>query len=177
MAFASDMIPHHAQALVMVDLTLGRDLEPEVAELTEQIRAEQTPQIEQMADLLEDWGEPVPETSRDHANAHGEGRVEQDQDMPGMMSPEDMSALEETSGARFEDMWLEMMIEHHEGAVTMAAGTARRRPERRGDLADREDRGRPGARDRDDGAAPPELTRPVEEYPGPVYRWPHTPLG
>jgi len=100
-AFASDMIPHHAQALVMVDLTLGRDLEPEVAELTEQIRAEQTPEIEQMADLLEEWGEPVPETSRDHANAHGDGHVAQGPDMPGMMSAEDMSALADASAARF----------------------------------------------------------------------------
>ena len=31
-AFATDMLPHHAQALSMVDLTLGRKLDPEVAE-------------------------------------------------------------------------------------------------------------------------------------------------
>lgn len=121
--FASDMIQHHAQALEMVDLTLGRELDPEVVTLTEEIRAAQAPEIEKMADWLEDWDQPVPETSRDHANAHaedhGEG-AELDTDMPGMMSAEEMDALENAAGAEFQTMWLEMMIEHHEGAVEMA---------------------------------------------------------
>ena len=121
--FASDMIQHHAQALEMVDLTLGRELDPEVVTLTEEIRAAQAPEIEKMADWLEDWDQPVPETSRDHANAHAEdhgGSAELDTDMPGMMSAEEMDALENASGAEFQTMWLEMMIEHHEGAVEMA---------------------------------------------------------
>ena len=119
--FASDMIQHHAQALVMVDLTMGRELDPEVAALTEEIRAAQAPEIETMADWLEEWDEPVPETSRDHVNAHGDGG-EMDTDMPGMMSAEDMAALEEAPEGEFQDMWLEMMIDHHEGAVEMAEG-------------------------------------------------------
>ena len=117
--FATDMIQHHAQALEMVDLTMDRDLDPEVAELTEEIRAAQAPEIETMADWLEEWDEPVPETSRDHANAHGDGG-DMDTDMPGMMSADDMAALEEAPDAEFQDMWLQMMIEHHEGAVEMA---------------------------------------------------------
>jgi len=121
--FASDMIQHHAQALEMVDLTLGRELDPQVVTLTEEIRAAQAPEIEKMADWLEDWDQPVPETSRDHANAHAEDHgesVELDTDMPGMMSAEEMDALENASGAEFQTLWLEMMIEHHEGAVEMA---------------------------------------------------------
>lgn len=121
--FASDMIQHHAQALEMVDLTLGRQLDPKVAEVTEQIRAAQAPEIEQMVDWLEDWDKPVPETSRDHANAHAQEHGEStdmDTDMPGMMSAEEMDALENSSGEAFQTMWMEMMIEHHEGAVEMA---------------------------------------------------------
>ncbi len=121
--FAGDMIQHHAQALEMVDLTLGRDLDPEVAALAEDIRAAQAPEIETMADWLEDWDEPVPATSRDHANAHAEehgGGGAMDEDMPGMMSAEQMSALEDASDADFEDLWMQMMIEHHEGAISMA---------------------------------------------------------
>lgn len=118
-AFASDMIPHHAQALSMVDLTLGRDLSPDLAALAEEIRQAQAPEIEQMVDSLEEWDQPVPETGRDHANAHGDP-AEMDADMPGMMSAEQMAALEEASDEEFEDLWLTMMIEHHEGAVTMA---------------------------------------------------------
>jgi uncharacterized protein (DUF305 family) len=117
--FAGDMIQHHAQALEMVDATLGRDLDTEVAELTEEIRAAQAPEIETMADWLVDWDQPVPATSRDHANAHGDGG-DIDMDMPGMMSADDMAALENVSDAEFQDTWLTMMVEHHEGAVEMA---------------------------------------------------------
>lgn len=126
-AFASDMITHHAQALSMVDLTLKRDLDPEVQALAEDIRDAQGPEIETMADWLTQWGENVPETLRDHVNSgHDMGDMSDNMDdmghddMPGMMTSEDMDALENASDAEFQDMWLEMMIDHHEGAIEMA---------------------------------------------------------
>lgn len=127
--FATDMIQHHAQALVMVDLSLGRELDPEMVELTDQIRAAQAPEIEQMVGWLNDWDKPVPETSRDHANAHADDHgggddhgddSTMDADMPGMQSGEELDALEAAQGQEFQTMWLSMMIEHHEGAVEMA---------------------------------------------------------
>ncbi len=42
-------------------------------------------------------------------------------DMPGMMSADDMRGLDEADDASFPDRWLEMMVEHHEGALEMAA--------------------------------------------------------
>jgi uncharacterized protein (DUF305 family) len=126
-AFASDMIQHHAQALAMVDLTVERDLDPEVAQLAEDIRAAQGPEIETMTDWLTQWGEPIPATVRDHVNTDEgehdmEGMEEDDtgMDMPGMMSDEDMAGLEAASDTEFQDMFLTMMIEHHEGAIEMA---------------------------------------------------------
>ena len=118
--FATDMIQHHAQALTMVDMTMGRQLDPEVQQLADDIRMAQGPEIEQMTDWLTTWDQPVPETARDHSNAHGEGEMEMDSDMPGMMSAEDMADLKAAEGAEFQAMWLEMMIEHHEGAIEMA---------------------------------------------------------
>jgi len=118
-AFATDMIQHHAQALQMVDFTMGKDLDPEVQQLADEIRAAQSPEIELMADWLLDWDQPVPETVRDHANAHSEG-MDMNSDMPGMMSGEDLQSLEQAEGTDFQQMWLEMMIEHHEGAIEMA---------------------------------------------------------
>lgn len=118
--FATDMIQHHAQALSMVDLTDGRDLSPELATLAEQIRMAQGPEIETMVDWLNEWDQPIPETTRDHANAHGDVEMETDSDMPGMMSADEMAELEAASGAEFERMFLTMMIEHHEGAIEMA---------------------------------------------------------
>ena len=125
-SFATDMIQHHAQALSMVDLTMDRDLDPKVRTLTDDIRAAQAPEIEAMADWLTEWGEEVPETVRDHANAGhdmddmGDAMDHMDSEMPGMMTAEDMQALEDAPDADFQDMWLEMMVEHHEGAVEMA---------------------------------------------------------
>ncbi len=118
--FATDMIQHHAQALAMVDLTLGRDLDPEVQALAEDIRDAQGPEIEQMTNWLTDWDQPIPATMRDHASAHGGGEMEMDSNMPGMMSAEEMGDLEAAQGAEFQQMWLEMMTEHHEGAIEMA---------------------------------------------------------
>jgi uncharacterized protein (DUF305 family) len=129
--FATDMIQHHAQAMSMVDLTVDRTLEPEVQELADAIRAAQSPEIETMSGWLQEWGEEVPSTMRDHVNGGHEGHGGEDSsmsdsmegmdaDMPGMMSAEEMDALENASDAEFRDMWLEMMIEHHEGAVEMS---------------------------------------------------------
>ena len=122
--FATHMIPHHAQAIQMVVLTEGRPLAPEVAELADAIRAAQAPEVEQMVDWLTAWGKEVPETSLDHSNAGPDmdemTPMEGTEDMPGMMTAEEMQALMDAPDAEFEDMWLEMMIRHHEGAIEMA---------------------------------------------------------
>ncbi|GGR62353.1 uncharacterized protein (DUF305 family) [Nocardioides luteus] len=129
-AFATDMIQHHAQAMSMVDMTMDRDLDPEVQGLADGIRAAQSPEIETMSGWLQQWGEEVPSTMRDHVNGGHEGHGDDESsmsdamkdmdDMPGMMSAEDMEALEKASDAEFEDMWLEMMVEHHQGAIEMS---------------------------------------------------------
>jgi uncharacterized protein (DUF305 family) len=116
-AFANDMIPHHAQAIEMVTLTDGRPLDPDVAQLASQIRDAQVPEVETMTDWLTAWGKEVPATSLDHTNA---GHDMEDMDMPGMMSAADMNALASATDAEFQEMWLGMMMEHHQGAIEMA---------------------------------------------------------
>lgn len=123
-AFATDMIPHHAQALVMVDMVQGRKVSSAFKALTEQSRATQAPEIEEMATWLDEWGEEIPETSRDHVNGghggHGDhGDLGGGHMSHGMVSAEDMEKLH-AEKADFESMWLRMMIEHHEGAIDMA---------------------------------------------------------
>lgn len=124
-SFATDMIPHHAQALVMVDMTRGRDLDPEFETLTGQISDAQGPEIETMTQWLRDWDQPIPETSRDHVNAEGHSDMDgmsgmNTDDMPGMMSDDELDELDASNGSTFETMWLTMMIQHHEGAIEMA---------------------------------------------------------
>lgn len=123
--FVTKMIPHHAQAVQMVVMAQGRTLDPEVETLMQQIRDAQVPEIETMSDLLTTWEEPVPETSLDHANAgHGDGMDGMDgmemDEMSGMMSESRMDDLDQAQGSGFQEMWLEMMTEHHEGAIEMA---------------------------------------------------------
>lgn len=123
--FASEMIPHHAQAVAMADLTVGRKgLDPRVARLAEQIRGAQTPEINTMTGWLKDWDEKVPRTGY----AQGDGHLHSDEgmgmgdmgDMPGMMSAEDLQRLQDARGPRFQALWLQMMVEHHRGAVEMS---------------------------------------------------------
>jgi uncharacterized protein (DUF305 family) len=122
-SFATNMIPHHAQALQMVDLTIGRTLDPDIAALTEDIRDAQAPEIEIMTGWLTGWGKPIPETPRDHVNADDDtmgGMHISGDEMPGMMSSDELAELDAATDAEFGDMWLTMMIAHHKGAIDMA---------------------------------------------------------
>ena len=125
-AFATDMIPHHAQAVQMAEMAADRADSPEVKALAADIEAAQGPEIERMTGWLQAWGEEVPDTGNtsgngmDHDMGSMGGNDDSDNDMPGMMSTSDMDGLEAASGAEFDTMFLKMMIEHHQGAIEMA---------------------------------------------------------
>jgi uncharacterized protein (DUF305 family) len=108
--FATEMIPHHRQAVGMAEMAVTRAESPEVLRLAEEIAGAQEPEIETMSGWLEEWGEPLP----DEMGGMDMGG------MPGMMSEEQMQGLEEAEGRSFDEMFLEMMIEHHTGAIQMA---------------------------------------------------------
>ena len=123
--FATEMIIHHSQALTMVDMAAPRKgLSPKLMALLEEIRNAQTQEAELMTDWLEDWGQPVPNNPRSHGGMGHDEEAEMPSDMPGMMSNDQMGMLEDSSGDAFEQMWLEMMIEHHQGAIEMAEAEA-----------------------------------------------------
>lgn len=115
-SFSSEMIPHHAQVLAMVSMTEGRDLDPDFERLTEDIRAAQEPEIDLMAGWLRGWGEDVPRGWGMGAGGMGTDR----EDMRDLMGPQGGPMWRDTSASRFQDMWLRMMILHHEGAIEMA---------------------------------------------------------
>jgi uncharacterized protein (DUF305 family) len=116
--FAQGMIPHHQQALRMAQTAQSRASSAEVKDLASRIEKAQDPEIETMSGWLEAWGEDVP--SDMPGMDHG-GHGDDSSDMPGMMGTEDMDQLMDASGHDFDTMFLTMMIEHHEGAVDMAA--------------------------------------------------------
>lgn len=112
--FAQKMIPHHRQAVEMAEMVQGATDRSELLRLADDIVADQDREIETMTAWLEDWDEEVPEG--------GMGMDHGAMEMPGMMSDQDMQALAELEGEAFELRFLEMMIEHHRGAIDMARG-------------------------------------------------------
>lgn len=127
--FATEMIPHHQEALAMVTMTQGRHLDPAVQTLADNIKAAQTPEIKTMTGWLTSWGAAVPSTSPDNDMGDMSGMSGMPSmsssagstgSMPGMMSDAEMTKLKKASGAEFQKMWLQMMIKHHKGAVQMA---------------------------------------------------------
>lgn len=116
--FAQGMIPHHAQAIEMADLALTNTTNPDVLALANTIKAAQSPEIEKLSGWLGDWGQTIPSTasgSMDHDMTGMGGMM-----MDGMMSQADMDRLETSTGTEFDRLWLELMIQHHEGAVKMS---------------------------------------------------------
>ncbi|MGY1948991.1 DUF305 domain-containing protein [Nocardia asiatica] len=96
----ADLVPSHSQNQQLLDLASA-------------IKTAQEPEMAQIRSLLEEFGKPVPSPATGPMGPMGH-------DMPGMMSPQQMSSLQSMSGAEFDRMWLEMMINHHTGAVQMA---------------------------------------------------------
>jgi len=110
--FAQMMIPHHEQAVEMSDDLLAKDgVDQSVIDLATEIKAAQEPEITQLEDWLSAWGED--ENSMSGMPGTGGGS-------DGMMSDDDMMALEDSSGTDATKLFLEQMIVHHESAVAMA---------------------------------------------------------
>ena len=116
--FAQAMIPHHQQAVQMANMAKANATTDEVHDLAVKIEAAQQPEIDLMTAWLTSWNKPLPSGSG-HGMNHGMGSMDAD-DMPGMMSDDDMMRLDESDGATFDRMFLTMMIQHHEGAIEMA---------------------------------------------------------
>ena len=114
--FATDMIPHHRQAVQMADMALSQATNSDVTALAQAIKAAQDPEITQMSGWLTGWKQPVPSAST--SSMAGMGGM--DHTGTGMMSDADMTSLGNASGATFDRMWVTMMIQHHQGAITMA---------------------------------------------------------
>ncbi len=142
--FAQQMIPHHSQAIEMSDIILAKEgIDPRVTELAQQIKAAQGPEIEQLQSWLADWGQPtMPMGTNSMPMAtpnmpmSSPGMEMPGHDMPmqstpmpggapmggmsGMMSAEDMAALQNAQGVDASRLFLTQMIEHHRGAIEMA---------------------------------------------------------
>jgi uncharacterized protein (DUF305 family) len=110
--FMQDMIPHHHQAIEMAALVADRTNRQELLDVAGRINASQADEIAFMQTWLQERGENVPAPTA-HDQMHTSHR------MAGMASPEQMAALAAAEGTDFDRSFLQLMITHHEGAVTM----------------------------------------------------------
>ena len=111
--FMQGMIGHHAQALEMVELLKTRSTSDDMKKLALRIELSQDDEIKMMQAWLATRGQQVP--NRNAMHMHGAVL------MPGMLSPDEMKQLEEAKGAEFDRLFLQGMIKHHGGALSMVA--------------------------------------------------------
>lgn len=127
-SFMQGMIMHHSQAVEMTDLMTTRSRDPRLLALGKRISISQADEIDYMKQWLEDRGAPV---SMSHGTDHMGDMKGMPADhmshmnigamplMPGMLTPEQMKALADSTGPRFDHLFLTGMIQHHTGALTM----------------------------------------------------------
>jgi uncharacterized protein (DUF305 family) len=109
--FMQGMIGHHAQALEMAALLPERTDREDMRLLAKRIDVSQADEIRMMQRWLEARGQEVPGPHAHHAPGAPL--------MPGMLTAEEMSHLATAKGDAFDRLFLELMIKHHEGALTM----------------------------------------------------------
>ena len=110
--FMHDMIPHHHQALEMSALVADRTNNPELIDVAGRINGSQGDEIEFMQQWLRERGQHVPDPTA-HDAMHTSHK------MAGMATPEQMAELAAAQGTPFDQLYLELMIAHHRGAIEM----------------------------------------------------------
>ena len=110
--FLDSMIHHHNGAIMMAKMVLGKTERPELKTFGQKIIDDQTKEIDQMKQLREQWYSGKPSAVN--------------MEMPGMvggmkiMTSEHMEDMNEMESSHFDNHFLNMMVLHHEGAVTMS---------------------------------------------------------
>ena len=106
--FMQGMIAHHAQAIVMSRLAEKNGANPQVLKLSRKIDQSQVPEIE----IMQQWLRRHDQFAPDTASWHG-------MRMDGMLTDEEIAALDQAKGVMFDRLFLVGMIKHHEGALKM----------------------------------------------------------
>lgn len=116
--FISGMIPHHAQAIQMARWAATHGASAQIQTLAGRIINAQQDEIAVMQHWLRDRRQPVPEARATGIRMVMDG-MEHDMLMPGMLTEDQMRRLDQARGAEFDRLFLSLMIQHHQGAVSM----------------------------------------------------------
>ena len=114
--FARDMMVHHAQAVEMAEIIEDKTENDRIETLATDITLTQQAQIGQMQGWLNLWDLPLAgtEPAMDWMGMSNEGR------MPGMASPEEINRLRDLPPEEADELFLQLMIPHHEAAIPMS---------------------------------------------------------
>jgi uncharacterized protein (DUF305 family) len=112
--FMQGMIGHHTQAIAMVDLLKTHTQRNDMKLLGQRIEISQNAEIQMMKTWLKNHDQTVP-TDADYRMM----MAMPDMAMPGMLTQKQMDALAAAKAANFDRLFLEDMIAHHQGALTM----------------------------------------------------------
>jgi len=124
--FAQAMTIHHQQAVLMSQLVTASVDEP-VGNLAESIEANQLQQIGQLQGWLQLWHAPLVPT-RDPMAWMGSGgsmtsmpgMTSSEGAMPGLATQTELDQLQSSRGPRANILFLQLMVRHHEGGLSMA---------------------------------------------------------
>jgi len=111
--FVRMMIPHHAQAVQMAGLAPSRARSPQIRALAERIAVGQAGEIDRLRAWLTARGLDDRLSDHDHTT------------MRGMQSPAALRALAAAEGRAFDVLFVDMMAQHHQGAIDMATDVLR----------------------------------------------------
>jgi uncharacterized protein (DUF305 family) len=106
--FMQGMIAHHAQAIHMSRMAEAHKANPRVIKLAVKIDQSQVAEIRIMQDWLRNNGQTAPDTSSWRTMT-----------MPGMLTAAQLAQLDSAKGVEFDRAFLDLMIQHHEGALKM----------------------------------------------------------
>lgn len=111
--FIRDMIGHHQQAVEMSGLAPERAANDKIKSLADRVSGSQRAEINGMNSWLSTHGQPTVDPGHGEHGGHAT--------MPGMATPAQLDALRAAKGPEFDKLFLQLMIAHHQGALTMAA--------------------------------------------------------
>jgi uncharacterized protein (DUF305 family) len=116
--FMSGMVPHHAQAVLIAGWAPSHGARPDIQRLCERIVVAQRDEIALMRNWLRDRGQVAPDSNATHMRMKMNG-MDHDMLMPGMLTDEELAQLNRARGSEFDRLFLNAMIKHHLGAITM----------------------------------------------------------
>jgi uncharacterized protein (DUF305 family) len=119
--FMQGMIHHHAQAVVMTAMIPSHTQNEDLRSLGARISSSQSDEIKFMNRWLAARGESIPKPTAKMPGMEMPDEKSQNSMplMPGMLTPQQMEALQKSKGAEFDRLFLVGMIQHHNGALTM----------------------------------------------------------